>query len=195
MAKKINPPLALRIPQKILQDADLRDYFRETQFILFQLAQFVEQTNKYGSFYDTTTQMAAATNTAYAITFNNTDLSAGVSIGTPTSRITVDAPGVYNFQHSIQIINTSGGANSLWIWFRKNGVDIPDSATEVRVQGNNTEQFAAWNCFVPMDVNDYFEIMWSVDNTAIQLLAVAASSPVPRIPSVILTVNYVGYEV
>lgn len=195
MAKKINPPLALRIPQKILQDADLRDYFRETQFILFQLAQFVEQTNKYGSFYDTTTQTAAATNTAYAITFNNTDLSAGVSIGTPTSRITVDAPGVYNFQHSIQIINTSGGANSLWIWFRKNGVDIPDSATEVRVQGNNTEQFAAWNCFVPMDVNDYFEIMWSVDNTAIQLLAVAASSPVPRIPSVILTVNYVGYEV
>ena len=82
-----------------------------------------------------------------------------------------------------------------WIWFRKNGVDIPDSATEVRVQGNNTEQFAAWNCFVPVDVNDYFEIMWSVDNTAIQLLAVAASSPVPRIPSVILTVNYVGYEV
>ena len=195
MAKKINPPLALRIPQKILQDADLRDYFRETQFILFQLAQFVEQTNKYGSFYDTTTQTAAATNTAYAITFNNTDLSAGVSIGTPTSRITVDAPGVYNFQHSIQIIHTSGGAHSLWIWFRKNGVDIPDSATEVRVQGNNTEQFAAWNCFVAMDVNDYFEIMWSVDNTAVRLLAVAASSPVPAVPSVILTVNYVGYEV
>lgn len=195
MAKKINPPLALRIPQKILQDADLRDYFRETQFILFQLAQFVEQTNKYGSFYDTTTQTAAAINTAYAITFNNTDLSAGVSISTPTSRITVDAPGVYNFQHSIQIINTSGGAHSLWIWFRKNGVDIPDSATEVRVQGNNTEQFAAWNCFVAMDVNDYFEIMWSVDNTAVRLLAVAASSPVPAVPSVILTVNYVGYEV
>jgi hypothetical protein len=195
MARKINPPLALRIPQKILQDPELRDYFRETQFILFQLANFIEQTNKFGSFYDTTTQTAAATNTAYAITFNNTDISTGVSLGTPTSRVTVDAPGVYNFQHSMQIINTAGGNHSIWIWFRKNGTDIAQSATEIRVQGNNTEQFAAWNFHVPMDVNDYVEIMWSVSDTSVRLLAVAASSPVPAVPSVILTVNYVGYEV
>jgi gamma-glutamyl:cysteine ligase YbdK (ATP-grasp superfamily) len=102
---------------------------------------------------------------------------------------------VYNFQHSIQIINTAGGAHSIWIWFRKNGVDIDQSATEIRVQGNNTEQFAAWNFHVPMDVNDYVEIMWAVSDTAVRLLAVAASSPVPAVPSVILTVNYVGYEV
>lgn len=195
MAKKINPPLALRIPQKILQDPELRDYFRETQFILFQLAQFIEQTNKFGSFYSTSTQSAAAPNTAYAVTFNNTDLSAGVSIGTPTSRVTVDAPGVYNFQHSIQVINTSGGDHSLWIWFRKNGVDIAQSATELKVQKNNNEQFAAWNFYVSMDVNDYVELMWSVGDIAVQLIAVAASSPVPAVPSVILTVNYVGYEV
>lgn len=195
MARKINPPLALRIPQKILQDPDLRDYFRETQFILFQLAQFIEQTNKFGSFYSTSTQSAAAPNTAYAVTFNNTDLSAGVSIGTPTSRVTVDAPGVYNFQHSIQVINTSGGDHSLWIWFRKNGVDIAQSATELKVQKNNNEQFAAWNFYVPMDVNDYVELMWAVGDIAVQLIAVAASSPVPAVPSVILTVNYVGYEV
>jgi hypothetical protein len=195
MARKINPPLALRIPQKILQDPELRDYFRETQFILFQLAQFIEQTNKFGSFYSTSTQSAAAPNTAYAITFNNTDLSAGVSIGTPTSRVTVDAPGVYNFQHSIQVINTSGGDHSLWIWFRKNGVDIAQSATELKVQKNNNEQFAAWNFYVPMDVNDYVELMWAVGDIAVQLIAVAASSPVPAVPSVILTVNYVGYEV
>jgi hypothetical protein len=37
--------------------------------------------------------------------------------------------------------------------------------------------------------------MWSVSDTAVQLLAVSASSPVPAVPSVILTVNYVGYEV
>jgi hypothetical protein len=192
---KVNPPMALRIPEQIIKEPDVRDYFRNIQTILFQLATNFEQQNKYGSFYDTTTQTAAATNTAYAITFNNTDLSIGVSIGSPTSRITVNTPGIYNFQHSIQIINTAGGAHSIWIWFRKNGVDIPNSATEIRVQGNNTEQFAAWNFFVPMDVNDYFEIMWSVSDTSVQLLAVAASSPVPGVPSAILTVNYVGYEV
>jgi len=195
MAIRVNPPMALRHPAKILQDPELRDYFRDIQTILFQLATNLEQQNKYGSFYDTTTQTAAATNTAYAITFNNTDLSAGVSLSTPTSRITVDADGVYNFQHSIQIINTAGGNHSIWIWFRKNGTDIPDSATEITVQGNNTEQFAAWNLFIPLVVNDYVELMWSVSDTAVQLLAVSASSPVPAVPSVILTVNYVGYEV
>lgn len=195
MVMRVNPPMALRHPAKILQDPELRDYFRDIQTILFQLATNFEQQNKYGSFYDTTTQTAAAINTAYAVTFNNTDLSAGVSLGSPTSRVTVDTPGIYNFQHSVQLINTSGGNHSIWIWFRKNGVDIPDSATEVRVQGNNTEQFAAWNCFVPMDVNDYFEIMWSVSDTAVRIVAFAASAPAPAVPSVILTVNYVGYEV
>lgn len=192
---KVNPPMALRHPQKILQDHELRDYFRDIQTILFQLATNFEQQNKYGSFYSTVTQTAAAINTAYAVTFNTTDQSAGVSIGTPTSRVTVNTPGIYNFQHSMQLINTSGGNHSIWIWFRKNGVDIPDSATEIRVQGNNTEQFAAWNLFIPMQVNDYVQIMWSVSDTAVRLLAASASPPVPLVPSVILTVNYVGYEV
>ena len=195
MVMRVNPPMALRHPAKILQDPELRDYFRDIQTILFQLATNFEQQNKYGSFYDTTTQTAAATNTAYAVTFNNTDLSAGVSLGSPTSRVTVDTPGVYNFQHSIQMINTAGGNHSIWIWFRKNGVDIPDSATEVRVQGNNTEQFAAWNFYIPMEVNDYIELMCAVSDTAVRIVAFAASTPVPAVPSVILTVNYVGYEV
>jgi len=56
---------------------------------------------RYGTFYDTTTQTAAAINTATAITFNSTDLSFGVSIGTPASRIYVDSEGVYNFQFSM----------------------------------------------------------------------------------------------
>lgn len=195
MVMRVNPPMALRHPAKILQDPELRDYFRDIQTILFQLATNFEQQNKYGSFYDTTTQTAAATNTAYAVTFNNTDLSAGVSLGSPTSRVTVDTPGVYNFQHSIQMINTAGGNHSIWIWFRKNGTDIANSATEIKVQGNNTEQFAAWNFNIPMEVNDYVELMWAVDDTAVQLVAFAAAAPVPAIPSVILTVNYVGYEV
>ena len=48
---------------------------------------------RYGAFHDTTDQTAAAPNTAYPITFNNTDLSAGVYRGAPTSRIYVDRPG------------------------------------------------------------------------------------------------------
>lgn len=185
--------MALRHPQKILQDPELRDYFRDIQTILFQLSQTSGAVNKYGSFYDTTTQTAAATNTAYAITFNTTDLSSGVTRGTPTSRIVVDAAGVYDFQFSMQIINTSGGNHNMWIWFRKNGVDIANSATEIKVQGNSAEQFAAWNLYLSLVQGDYIELMWAASDTAVQILSAAASSPVPAVPSVILTVGYVGY--
>lgn len=195
MARKVNPPLALRIPQKILQDAEVKDYFREMQYMIFQISNFIEQSNKYGAFSSSVTQTAAAINTPYAVTYNSTDISSGVTISTPASRITFDAPGIYNFQFSLQLINTAGGDHNLWIWFRKNGVDIPSSATKLKVKGNNQEQFAGWNFVYPMDVNDYMELMWAVSDTAVQIIAIAASSPIPAIPSVILTVDFMGYEV
>jgi hypothetical protein len=76
---------------------------------------------RYGSFYDTTTQTAAVINTAYGITFNTTDLSYGVTVGSPTSRIYIDRPNVYNVQFSAQVDKTAGGVGLVWIWLRKNG--------------------------------------------------------------------------
>ena len=144
---------------------------------------------RYGSFYDTTDQTAAVINTAYAMTFNSTDLSAGVTIGTPTSRVYVDTHNVYNIQFSAQIINTAGGAHNAWIWLRKNGTDVANSATTVRVQGNNTELVAAWNFLLSMGAGDYFELMWEVSDLAVSLFADPASAVHPAIPSVILTVT------
>ncbi len=64
--------------------------------------------HRYGSFFDTTDQTAAAINTAYAMTFDTTALSSGVTIGSPTSRIYVDRAEVYNIQFSAQFLNTGG---------------------------------------------------------------------------------------
>lgn len=147
------------------------------------------RTPRYGSFYDTTTQTAAAINTAYAMTFNTTDLSLGVTRGTPTSRIYVDRPNIYNIQFSAQLDKTSGGVGLIWIWLAKNGVDVPNSATQIRVQGNNAETVAAWNFLLQMNANDYFELKWAVDDISVQIQAFAAAAPVPGIPSVILTVT------
>lgn len=146
-------------------------------------------TPRYGSFYDMTDQTAALINTAYAMTFDTTDLSVGVTIGSPTSRIYVDRPNVYNIQFSAQLINTSGGAHRVWIWFRKNGTDVPDSATTMRIQGNNTEAVAAWNYLLQMNAGDYFELMWEVDDIGVELHADPATAIHPAIPSIILTVT------
>jgi len=144
---------------------------------------------RWGSFFDTTTQTAAAINTDYAMTFDNTDLSFGVYRGATTSQIFVTSPGIYNIQFSAQLDNTSGGNHLVYIWMRVNGVDVPNSAGELRLKGNDGELIAAWNFFENLKAGDYFQLMWSVSDTAVQITARAAAAPVPAIPSVILTVQ------
>lgn len=146
----------------------------------------------YGMFYDTTTQVAAVINTAYPITFNNSSNKYGIYIDpVNTSHIKVTRPAVYNMQFSLQLDKTSGGIGLFYVWGRINGVDIPNSASQVRIQGNNAEIFVAANFFVSMSNGDYFQLMWSVDDVSVQLLASAAAAPHPGIPSVILTMTQV----
>jgi hypothetical protein len=144
---------------------------------------------RFGSFYDMTTQTATTINTAQAITFNTTDIgNGGVYIGSPTSRIYVDTAGVYNFDTSFQLDKTSGGTASFYIWFRLNGVDVPNSASYIQIQGNNAEVFSSLNYFFDLRVEDYVEIMFSVSDLSVQLASFPAVAPVPAIPSIILTV-------
>jgi hypothetical protein len=143
---------------------------------------------RYGSFYDTTTQTGTTINTAKAITFNTTDLSNGVYLGTPTSRVYVDTPGIYNYDMSFQLDKTSGGVGNFYIWFRLNGVDVANSASYIQIQGNNHEIFSSLNYFFDLNAGDYVEIMFSVSTLSVELAAFAAAAPVPAIPSIILTV-------
>lgn len=144
---------------------------------------------RYGQFYDTTVQTAAAINTAYAITFNTTDISYGVYLGSPTSRVYIDTESLYNFQFSIELDKTSGGTGAFYVWPRINGVDVADSCSQFHVQGNNAEVFVAANFFFRLKAGDYVEIMWAVTDTSVQLQYFAASAFAPAIPSIILTVS------
>lgn len=146
----------------------------------------------YGSFYDSTTQTAAAVNTAYAMSFSTTVSANGVSIGSPSSRIYVANTGVYNIQFSAQLDKASGATGHIYIWLDINGSTVANSATVVAIQGTSAECVAAWNFVVPLTAGQYFRLMWSTDDTNIQLTAAAAAAPVPAIPSVILTVTQVN---
>jgi hypothetical protein len=59
----------------------------------------------------------------------------------------------------------------------------------VRLKGTDDELVTSWNYVEQLRAGDYVELMWSVDNTSVQILAQAAAAPVPAIPSVILTVT------
>ena len=144
----------------------------------------------YGSFYDLNTQNAAVINTEYTVSFSNTDLSFGVYLaGSPATRITVDQAGVYNFQHSIQLDKTTGGKGLFYLWYAKNGITVAESATRLRLEGNNSENVAAWNFIFNLKSGDYIEYKWSVDDTGVQIKSFATAAPAPATPSAIVTVT------
>lgn len=148
----------------------------------------------YGSFYDTTTQSAAAL-TATAVTFNSTELSYSVAIGTPTSRIVVTRAGIYNIQFSAEISNPSAAIDDVTIWIRQNGVNLANSAGIVgsppKHGAINGHTIIGWNYILQAAANDYFELYWITDNGTTQILTYPASASHPQAPSMILTVQQV----
>ena len=145
--------------------------------------------SRYGQFFDTTTQAAVSANTPYAINFDTVDVSSGVYLGTPSSRVYVDTDGIYNIIFSIQLDKTSGGTGLFWVWPRVNGVDLPNSNSQVRVQGNDSELLVTVGYFLELVENDYFEIMFAVDDVSVEVTAFPSSAFYPAIPSIILTVT------
>ena len=145
--------------------------------------------NRYGAFYSTATQTAAVINTAYPITINSTNISNGAYIGATTSQVFVDRVGTYNFQFSARLNKTAAGTGNVFIWYRVNGVNAANSASSATLAGSSSAVVAAGNFVVNLAAGDYFELVWSTDNTGCEIRAAAASGPVPAIPSVILTVT------
>lgn len=147
-----------------------------------------------GGFQSNVTQSAAVINTPYAIYYDTTDYSYGVSVkGSPLTKITVDNPGTYNLEFSAQLAKSSANIGYVHLWFRKNGVDVVDSATKLAIQGSSAETVASWNFVFPnLIADDYIEIMWSVTDTNIHLLHDTATATYPAIPSVITTMTQVA---
>jgi hypothetical protein len=152
----------------------------------------------YGAFQDGTDQTAANTTTAYAITFDTTDFSNGVTLSN-SSRLNVAQAGIYNLQFSIQFKNTTNDGQDVDVWFRKNGTNIDNSNSRFhpparKSAGDPSHLIAALNFFVNLAANDYVEIMWRTTNVNVSIEHFAASSTPtrPAVPSVIATLSFVS---
>lgn len=142
----------------------------------------------YGAFSDTTTQTNAA-NVSSSFTYDTVDLVDGVTL-VNNSRLTVPVTGIYNLQFSAQLL-ASANNTIVYIWIKKNGLDIANTATRVFLR-NNEESVAAWNWFVDMNANDYMEIFWQSNNGNASLQHFDANGHVPAVPSIIVTVSQVA---
>lgn len=159
----------------------------------------IEQQKTYGVFSDSNTKTPAAIYTPYPITFDTTDFANGFTRGSPASRIVSAQSGLYNFQFSAQFSSSSSSAKKIWLWPRVNGVDVPNSNSEVTIAANNAMLVASWNWALSLGNGDYVELVYAVDDTAITMVHVAqqtgatgtATFARPSVPSIILTVTQV----
>lgn len=145
-----------------------------------------------GLFYSTVNQTAAAINTGYAVEFENTYIGNGVSIGgVDSTRITVSADGVYNFQVTLQTAHTNASDAKVTTWINKNGTDVPYGGQIQTVKGNATRALY-WNFSIDLLADEYIEMYWATDDTTLSLYTEAATTPHPGVPSTIVAVSFVS---
>jgi hypothetical protein len=148
----------------------------------------------YGQFYDTTIQ-SGSDDTAYAMKFNTTDISMGVSVVNGT-QIKVDNTGIYNLQFSAQLEQTTNGASDICIWLRKDGANVANSNTELTIEkvAGGGKLVAAWNYMIELNANQYVELVWSSNSNNTQLhYHTTQSTPTrPATPSVIVTLTQIA---
>ena len=154
------------------------------------------QTGYYGAFYDTTAQTLTGTNEAKRLGIANTFEANGVSLSANT--IVFNNTGTYEIIFSIQYKNTSASQEDIYIWFRKNGVDIPDSSSVFTIPARKSAgipaQLIAVTPFIAtLAANDFIEIYWHCNTTAVtvETFTTHANPTIPDTPGVIITVKQV----
>lgn len=151
----------------------------------------------YGAISSTQTQYAT---TASAVTFNTEDYNSGVYLS--SNKMYFRNAGDYNLQFSVQFVSTDTQANNAYIWLRKNGTNVAGTGSKYDVPSKHGSSegylIAVANFFVTVAADDYIELMWSAANYAnssgttlgVFLEAYTASSPLPAIPSAVLTAQF-----
>ena len=191
MADNITPPNLPIAPAAYEQR--YQDQFANILRLFFnRITNKVNSPLPHASYFDTTTQPNPVADAVNLFTYNSVVSDYEITRGTPTSKIIVANTGVYNFQFSAQLDKTGGSASAVYIWPRVNGVNLPNSATKVTIDGPNSEIVAAWNFMLVLEANDYFELAWQSSDTEVVIREEAAFGNVPEIPSIILTVSWVS---
>ena len=99
--------------------------------------------------------------------------------------------GLYQFNATVQIGSGSSSAKTMWLWFRKNGVDIARTARLVTININNGYTAVAMSEFFSLATGDYIELMFAADSTAILVDNVAATAFAPAAPAIVLAVSQI----
>jgi hypothetical protein len=148
----------------------------------------------FGSFYHNPIISPLAANTTTVMPLTSTVVAKGISAD-ETGQITVSKAGVYNIQFSAQIYKgDSEKTDIIDIWLRRNGENVPSTNGRITMPKTDFFRIAAWNFMATAEAEDYFELVFSTNDTSLVIkgLAPQANPDRPAVPSLILTVQQVG---
>ena len=151
----------------------------------------------HGAWQDTTTQIGSITE-GTPFTFNTADVTDGITL-VSGSRLTVPATGAYNFQWSGQFQNVENEIETVKVWLRIDGVDVPGSAGIISIAARKSatifsRTIIGWNYFLSLTAGQYVQIVWlpSIASVTLPAFPAVVSPASPSTASVIVTVNQVG---
>ena len=151
----------------------------------------IQQMQYYGVFTKTSDQTPASIDTEYLLTFDNSQISNGVVIGTPSSRIVVPQSGLYRLDATVQLTSGNSSDKTVWVWFKKNGTAITNSARLVTINVNGGYIPIFISEVVSLAASDYIEMAFAASNTNVTVDAVAATAFAPGAPAIVLEVTQV----
>lgn len=149
----------------------------------------IQQMQYYGVIVKTTDQSPADDDTEYVLNFDSVRVGNGIVIGTPTSRIVVPQSGLYKIDGTFQITDTGTAKKTVWVWLKKNGVTIPDSARIVTITAGYVP--LAISETIVLAANDYIEIAFATDNSNITFNNVDSTAFAPEAPAVVLAITQI----
>jgi hypothetical protein len=154
---------------------------------------------------DAVTEAAGVTvGTAEAINLDAVDYESGIYLGgassstPPDSKIYAQYDGLYNLQFSLQLLNYSNAEDNVTVWLRKNGTDVPLTASVEQVNSkhgsNPGATIMALNLYVELLAGQYVQLYWhSLTGNTVLATAPPGTSPVhPASPAAIVTVSFVS---
>ena len=149
--------------------------------------------------YVTEAQAVPSATTSLTIPYDTTDTSNQVALDpADNTKVVFAVAGYYNVQFSIQLINCTSSVDNVVLWFRKNTVDIAQTAGTVSIPSKHAGGIGAaivsWNLVVGVNAGDNIQLMMASEsgNTVAATYPPGTAPVHPASPSVILTATFVS---
>lgn len=145
----------------------------------------------YGTYTTTTDQYATAVSTEKLITHENTEDA--LQTYAEGSRIYVEESGDYFIQFATTFLSSSSSAQTVDIWFKLNGQNIPRSSTQFIMAGNPNQRTVTKGGIIDLEAGDYVETAFAVSNVGVHIASIGATSVHPATAGSVFTLHLVAH--